>query len=272
VPVVVHTKHGRNFVKQPFEHPKVQIYGHLLSWITDKIVTVSKNARDVCRYYELVPPSKILTIENGVDVARFGLAVDRPGLLRELGIPPDAHILGSVARFVAEKDHATLVHAFSRVAVAVPTAHLIAVGDGPLLDPVAQLCHELGVASRVKLVGRRPDVPTLLKSFDVFALSSITEGTSISALEAMSAGVPIVATAVGGNPELVTHGVTGLLCPPRDPARLAARVVEVMRDPALGRALAAAAREKVIASYSLERTAAAYAALYEDLLTRKCSA
>ena len=266
VPVVVHTKHGRNFVGRPFEHPKIQVYGHLLSWITDRIVAVSDDAREVCRRYELVPSRKLVTIPNGVDVRRFDVAVDRAALLRELGIPADARIVGNVARFVPEKDQATLVRAFARVLAAVPEAFLLLVGDGPLMDGAARLSQELGIAGRVRLAGRRRDVPQLLKLLDVFALSSITEGTSISVLEAMAAEVPLVATAVGGNPALVTHGVTGLLCPSRDPEMLAARIVELLRDPAGSRALASAAKAKVVVAHGLEATAAAYSNLYEELL------
>jgi sugar transferase (PEP-CTERM/EpsH1 system associated) len=269
VPVVVHTKHGRNFVGRPFEHPKIQVYGHLLSWITDRIVAVSDDARDVCRRYELVPPWKLVTIPNGVDVRRFEVAVDRPALLLELGIPADARIVGNVARFVPEKDQATLVRALARVLAAMPQAFLLLVGDGPLMDAAARLAQDLGVADRVRLAGRRRDIPPILKLLDVFALSSITEGTSISLLEAMAAGVPVVATAVGGNPALVTHGVTGLLCPSRDPEALAARILEVLRDPARSGALAAAGKARVADAFSVERAAAAYAGLYEDLLVRK---
>jgi glycosyltransferase involved in cell wall biosynthesis len=269
VPVVIHTKHGRNFVKRPFEQPKTQIYGHLLSWISDRIVAVSENARDVCSRYELVPRWKLVTIANGVDVGRFEAPVDRTALLRELGIPADARIVGNVARFVPEKDHASLVRAFERVLVAVPRAYLLLVGDGPLMDAAARLCHERGIDERVKLVGLRSDVTKLLKLFDVFVLSSITEGTSISLLEAMSAEVPVVATAVGGNPELVTHGVTGLLCPARDPDQLAARIVEALSDPVRAQALAANAKARVLARHSFERTAAVYMDLYEELLARK---
>ena len=121
----------------------------------------------------------------------------------------------------------------------------------------------------MKLVGRRQDVPQILKLLEVFALSSITEGTSISLLEAMSAEVPVVGTSVDGNPELFEHGVTGLLCPPRDPGALAARIVDVLGDHSLARACAMAAKAKVVAGYGLERTAAAYMGLYEDLLARK---
>ena len=269
VPVVVHTKHGRNFVGRPFEHPKIQVYGHLLSWITDRIVAVSEDARSVCRRYELVPPWKLVTIPNGVDVRRFEVEADRPALLRELDVPADARIVGNVARFVPEKDHTTLVRAFARVVEAEPWAFLLLVGDGPLMDAAGQLSRECGIESRVRLAGRRRDVPQLLKLLDVFALSSITEGTCIALLEAMAAGVPVVATAVGGNPELVRHGATGLLCPARDPEALAARIVEALRDPAGGRARAAAGKAKVVATYGLERTAAAYTSLYEELLARR---
>ncbi len=272
VPVVIHTKHSRNFVKRPFEHPKIQVYGHLLSWITDKVIAVSENARHVSELYELVPPWKLVSILNGVDVRRFEVSVDRPALLHDLGLPPGARIVGNVARFVPEKDHGNLLRAFGRLLALVPEAFLLLVGDGPLMAPAEKLSRDLGIAERVKFAGLRHDVPQILKILDVFALSSITEGTSISVLEAMSAEVPVVATAVGGNTELVTDGVTGLLCPARDPDQLAARIAELLRDPSRGRALATAAKASVIARYSFERTAAAYMDLYDELLVRKRNA
>jgi glycosyltransferase involved in cell wall biosynthesis len=269
VPVVVHTKHGRNFVRRPFEHPKAQVYGHLLSWITDRIVAVSENAHEVCRRYELVPARKLMTMKNGIDVRRYELEIDRAAVLSQLGIPASARVVGNVARCVLEKDHATLVRAFARVLPSVPDAFLLLVGDGPLLEATGALCRGLGLAERVKLAGRRADVPRVLRALDVFALSSITEGTSISLLEAMSAEVPVVATAVGGNPELVEDGVTGLLCPPSDPDALAARIGEVLRSPAPARHRARAAKAKVIRLYSLDRVIAEYMQLYDDLLDRR---
>lgn len=269
VPVVVHTKHGRNFVRRPFEHPKIQVYGHLLSWISDKVVAVSDDTSAVCRKYELVPPRKLVTIANGVDVSRFDVRADRAELLRDLGIPVDAQIVGNVARLVPEKDHANLVNAFATVLATIPRAYLLLVGEGPLMDATARICADRGVADRVKFAGSRRDVPQLLKLFDVFVLSSATEGMSISLLEAMSAGLPVVATIVGGNPEIVEHGVTGLLCPAHDSEALAARIVDVLCNRELGRSLAVAARERVLTSYSMQRTAIAYMSLYEELLARK---
>jgi glycosyltransferase involved in cell wall biosynthesis len=120
----------------------------------------------------------------------------------------------------------------------------------------------------VKFVGQRNDVPRLLRLLDVFASSSITEGTPISLLEAMASGVPVVATAVGGNRDLVSHRRTGLLCPPRDVEALAAQIVELLRGPQCGRTLAAAAKQQVVAAYSLETTNSSYTRLYEELLAR----
>jgi glycosyltransferase involved in cell wall biosynthesis len=272
VPVVVHTKHGRNFVRRPFEQPKAQVYSHLLSWITDKIVTVSDDAQRVCRRYELVRPGKLLTIANGVDVRRFELEVDRPALRRELDIPADARVVGNVARFVPEKDHETLLRAFARVLAEDRRAFLLLAGDGPLLEPATRLACELGIERRVRFAGRRGDVPRLLQLLDVFVLSSITEGTPISLLEAMAGEVPAVATAVGGNPEVVRDGTTGLLCPPRDPAAIAARILDLLRDEGRARRIAAAAKASVVARYSLDRTAATYESLYDALLGQTPSA
>jgi glycosyltransferase involved in cell wall biosynthesis len=208
-------------------------------------------------------PERVRLIYNGVDTRRFGNA-DPQALRKELGIPRDAVVLGTVANLSPVKDHATAVEALRRLHTAGRPLHLVLAGDGPEREPLTRQAEEAGLAEYVHFLGRRQDVATVLAGVDVFVLASHSEGLSNALLEASAAGCPIVATAVGGNPEVVADGETGLLVSIRDPEALAGAVARLADDPALRAAMGAAGRDRVSRRFSLAAMVAAYEATIEE--------
>ncbi len=202
---------------------------------------------------------RIVVVDNGV-----ALPPPRSGdALAALRLPGHA-IVACVARLDPVKDLGTLLTAIA----SLPRAQLILVGDGPDRAALEARARELGIASRTNFLGFRADVNELLGAADVFALSSLTEGMSIAALEAMAAGLPVVATRVGGTPDVVEDGVTGILVPARDPGALAAALGPLLDDPARREALGGAGRERVRARFSLEATARRYLEAYDRFAGR----
>ncbi|HVY45200.1 MAG TPA: glycosyltransferase [Minicystis sp.] len=205
---------------------------------------------------------------NGVDVEALAAPGDRARLRAALGLEPDEWVLGALGRLSPEKDHATLLRAMQRVAAVEPRAHLLLAGDGPLRAELAALAGRLGLEGRVRLIGERADVPGFLGALDVFCLPSKTEGTSLSLLEAMACGVPVVATAVGGTPSVVEAGAAARLVPPGDPEALAAALLALREAPREAAAMAARGRRIVEARFSLRGMVDRYAALYTRLARR----
>jgi phenylacetate-CoA ligase len=259
-PTVVHTKHGRNHP----DDPRKVLANRLASALSDRIVAVSEDATRVAVEVEHVEAHRLVTIRNGVDTMLFHPDEPAPAR-RALGIPVMGFHVGCVARLSAEKDHATLLEAFARLHAARPDAHLTLIGDGPLRGELEAQRARLGLESALTLAGHREDVAALLPAFDVFALSSRTEGMSLTLLEAAAAALPIVATRVGGNPEVVADGETGILVPPGDPGRLS-EALQAMAERQDRAAMGARGRARVAERHGMDRMAAAYDALYAEVL------
>jgi glycosyltransferase involved in cell wall biosynthesis len=199
------------------------------------------------------PEPKIRILHNGVDPAEFA-AVRDVGLRADLGFSPEESVVGIVAALRPEKDHATFLRAARLVVDVRPDSKFLLVGDGPLRNQLELLCGELGIDSNVVFVGDRRDVPRLLGAIDVFGLSSRTECFPIAVLEAMATGLPVVATNVGGLPEMVIDGHTGFLVPAGDFRGLADRLLEILSNPVLGRGMGWAGRARVQAEFDLQQT------------------
>lgn len=219
---------------------------------SDKIVTVSEFDRELAIGARIAETSRIVTVHNGMPDVSADLMADAG---RE---PP--HLV-MVARFEAQKDHRTLIHALASLQ-RLPW-RLSFVGGGPLLDAMQALCVQLHIADRVTFMGARSDVPQILATAQVFVLCTHWEGLPRSIIEAMRAGLPVVATRVAGVPELVDHDVSGLLCSARDPAMVAASLEMLLVSPARRRAMGLKARERYLAHFRfehmLEKTLETYA-------------
>jgi len=185
--------------------------------------------------------------------------------LRELGVPPGAPVIGNVAALTDHKDHATLIAAAGIVVGARPEAHFVIVGEGGLRPELEARVGAGGLQGRVLFAGFRDDVDRLLPAFDVFCLSSHLEGLGTSLLDAMAFGRAVVATAAGGIPEAVEHGITGQLVPVRDPARLAQALLDLLGDPERRRAMGEAGRRRFLdrftADHMVDETLRVYAEL-----------
>jgi glycosyltransferase involved in cell wall biosynthesis len=232
--------------------------------LADRVVAVSDYIRRSAIERAGIDPGRVTTIRNGVDIRRFAPSTTDAAMKKrlEIGVGESDALIGVVARLSAEKDHATLIAAFARVAAGRPKSRLIVVGDGELMGELKGQTGRLGLDGSVLFLGKRTDVTDLLRMFDVFALSSKEEGLGITILEAMASGVPVVATCAGGIPEIVEHGVTGVLVPPGDEVVLGDAIEWVLSHPEAVAAMAAAARRRVEEQFSLDRMVAAYERLY----------
>jgi glycosyltransferase involved in cell wall biosynthesis len=178
-------------------------------------------------------------------------------------------VIGSIGRLAEKKGQRDLLEAAARVFEHTPTARLCLVGDGPLRASVEARASELGIRDRVDFLGTMPDGVRKLADFDVFVLPSHMEGMSNGLLEAHAAGLPVVATDVGGNAEVTRDGETGLVVPPRDPLALGDAILRMMKDPGRARARAAAGRERILAEFTVQRMVSRLEQLYTGLLDAK---
>jgi len=210
----------------------------------------------------------ISLIYNGVDLARYNEQAACPTLLDEYAIPEGAPIVGVVARLEPEKGHPTLLEAWPAVLAAVPNAHLLMVGEGSQRELLEAQAASLGLLDgtrpSVTFTGRRDDVPAVTTALDVAVLPSYREAQGLSILEAMALSRPVVASAVGGIPEMIDDGRTGLLVPPRDPGALATSIVRLLEDPVLAGRLGRAGHDLVHERFCVEQMVRAVEAIYDD--------
>ena len=267
VPARVHGEHGRDVFDLDGSNARYNRLRRLVRPFVHRYLTVSRDLQHWLSATVGVEPGRIRQIYNGVDKQRFHPRTDARRELLPEHFPADGFVVGSVGRMVGVKDYPTLVRAFIEAArkPGGERLRLVIVGDGGSRDECQRLLDEAGVADRAWLTGERKDIPDLMRSFDLFVLPSLGEGISNTILEAMSCGLPVVATAVGGTPELVEEGVNGQLFLPGDVAALAARVLQYASDRVLRDAHGSASRQKIEASFSIEAMVAAYRDTYLDL-------
>lgn len=243
VAVVVARRVDFTIYKQPFAYWKY-------AFGVDRYVAISRAIRNVL-IEDGLPPEKIALVHSGVDPDKWAGA--DPGPLRaELGIAPEDRVVANVAALVGHKDHETLVAAMPAVLAREPRALLLVAGDGKLQAAREAQARGLGVAGRVRFLGYRKDVGAILAAAELFVLSSQLEGLCTSILDAMSMRLAVIATRVGGIPEIVRDGENGLLVPVRDPAALADAIGEALADRALARRLAEAGRRTVEEAFSAD--------------------
>ena len=209
--------------------------------------------------------NRIEIVENGIEVDRYGPAPDKAAAKRAVGLPDDRRYVVHVARHHPVKDQATLLRGFALVAPKLPGVELLMVGDGPLRRDLESLAAELGIADRVRFLGIRSDIADVMKAADVFALTSVSEAASLTLLEAMASGLPVVATNVGGNMELARPDREGLLFPRADAAGCADALRRLFDEPELAARLGASGRARALERYQLGRTVEEYFALYRRL-------
>jgi glycosyltransferase involved in cell wall biosynthesis len=258
---VVNTRHGLDNGK--IGDRREWLYRKAL-WQTDVVVNVCEAAYLDVTQRGIVPTRLARVVPNGIRLEGYvpASAAMREHLLQSLALPLETRVIGSVGRLNWAKDQATMIRAFRRVHQQSPDTVLVMVGDGNRRIRLEQCAQEEGVADRVRFLGDRNDVHELLRGFDLFALSSLSEGYSIALLEACAVCLPIVATDVGGNGEIVSDGFTGRLVPPANPQAMADAMLELLNDPPRAAALGLAARAWLEQNGTLETMTARYDAIY----------
>lgn len=249
---VIHTRHGQRYGASRRETSMFR----LLTRLTDRVVCVSRDSANLSAM-EGITPGKIRTIWNGIDSTRFnyvGPCADGPAVM--------------VSRLSPEKDVATLLRAAALAVRERPSFRLEIAGDGPCRPALEQIVHECNLEGCVRFLGEVRDVPALLARASLFVLPSLTEGVSLTLLEAMARGLPIVATRVGGNPEVVIEGETGVLVPAQDPAGLARAMLQVQTDREAGRGMGQAGRRRVEQHFDVRHMVSQYEDQYRAGVVR----
>jgi len=227
-------------------------------------IAVSQAIADMLAGQGVLPAGRLEVIPNGVDFSEDQASPDRTRMRARFGFSPDDTILVVVARLVRLKGHLFLLEAMARLKADRPGLRCLLLGDGPMRAELETRVRQLGLASDVVFAGEIDDVLDVLPACDIFVLPSLWEGMPVAVIEAMGAGLPVVATKVSGTPEVVVDGVTGLLVPPNDAAALAVAVAGVIDDPATRFRLAAAGRHHARAAFSFDGVLDRY----EEVLNR----
>jgi glycosyltransferase involved in cell wall biosynthesis len=263
-PVLVTHEHTWSYEGKPVRR---FLDRELIGRSSDAFVAVSREDRR--RMIEIVGvnPDVIRFIPNGAPAAPPAKGTD---VRAELGIPSDAFLVGAVGYLRPQKAFSVLIRAAAELAPSRPDLHVVMIGDGEERELLEALIAELGVGGQVHLPGRRGDIPDVLAALDLAVLSSDFEGSPLSVMEYMEASLPVVATRVGGVPDLVVEGEgeTGLLVDKGDHAGLAAAIATLMDDPDRRRAMGERGRERRAAEFDLDVTVRRIEALYEELLAR----
>jgi glycosyltransferase involved in cell wall biosynthesis len=274
VPIVLHVFHGHVFYGY-FGRVQTRVYvglERLMARLSDRIVTLSASQqRDIAQVYRIAPPDKVVMVPLGFDLTAFADARRMEGghLRTTLGLSADVPLVGFVGRLTGVKNPVLFVEAAPYVLDRVPDAHFVLVGEGELRAEVERQIAELGLASRIHLAGWQRDMPAVYAALDALALTSLNEGTPVTAIEALAAGVPVVATAVGGVADVVRDGQSGLLVPPSDAQALAASIADLLVSPERGQALAQDGQRDVLARFGRERLIADIESLYQTVLEEK---
>jgi L-malate glycosyltransferase len=261
---VIFTTHGRSYPDLP--SPKRRTFNACMGPLTDRITAVSPATAEALCQVEGFPRLRVEVVYNGVRDDALRAAGDRPALRAALDLPPDAFCFALACRFDPVKGLDGLIRALRRVVDQCPAARLVLIGDGELRSGLEALIRGLDLGGHVLLPGFRSDVPRWLGAADAFVLSSLDEGTSVSLLEAMAAGLPCIATRVGGNPLVVRHGETGLLVEPRDEAALAAAMLRLARDPVLRQEMGRKGRQRFQERFAWNGMLDRYAQMYRETL------
>jgi sugar transferase (PEP-CTERM/EpsH1 system associated) len=277
VPVRVHGEHGWDVSDLHGTNRRFRRYRRLVRPFVTRYVSVSRDIAGYLGEAIHVPATRISQIYNGVDTRSFRpRKPGEPAALPAGFAKTDSVVIGTVGRLQAVKDQRTLVRAVAQLHSESPVLaerlRLVLLGDGPERAPLEAEIARAGLTGACWLPGARDDVPAVMRSLDVFVLPSLNEGISNTILEAMACGLPVVATRVGGNPELVEEGASGMLFPVGDAPALAACLRLYVEDPDLRRAHGTRGRARAEQQFSLDSMVASYLAMYDQLLSRGSAA
>lgn len=250
--------------------PRLRMAFRLLNRRFDWVIAPSQQILGGLAQEESLDFRRMLWIPNGVDTEQFRppTAAERARHRRQLDLADDDIVFGCIASLTPVKRHADLIAAFAAAHHRQPRLKLLQVGDGPLREEIGAMIASLGLEDTVQLLGDRGDVDHVFAACDAMVLASSTEGMSNAILEAMSSGLPVIATAVGGNTYLVQHETSGLLVPAHDPEALAAAISRLASDPEMRHGMGRAGRARILQAFSLDGMIDAFDSLYRRLLQR----
>ncbi len=257
-PCIIFTEHGRFYPDR--RRLKRVLFDPFLSGFASEIISIAEATKEAMARYDNFPREKIKVIYNGV-VFKTG-DVNRTTKRQELNIAPDDFVLATAARLDPIKNHDMLIRTMKRVSGIRPDCKLIIAGDGPEYDRLSGEIKKNGLTGVVRLLGQRDNVAGIFLASDLFLLSSLSEGHSVTLLEAMNAGLPAVVTNVGGNPEILKDGVTGFLVDSNDDKAMAEKILELYQNRSLAKRLGNAAKERARTLFSFERMMSQYKELY----------
>ena len=235
----------------------------------DHVIALSETHKQHLIEHASLQPDCVTVIPNGIDVERFAVGPSTAALRVQCQLPSEAPIVGIVAMLRPEKAHDVFLRAAALVVQRVPQTHFLIVGDGSERSQLEALARSLGIAACVHFLGVRTDVPDVVRLFDVAALSSTSEILSLSVLEYMAAGKPVVATRVGSLPELIQEGQTGFLVEPQDSAALADRIIRLLQNRILADQMGEAGRRMIHARYTVQQMIRQTERLFEQLLNHR---
>ena len=258
-PLVVYTEHGRLSDNPPSR--KRRLANKLFAKTPGRFVSVSENLREHMIAEEF-PGDRVSVIHNGITPGPTTTEKIRSESRERLQLPQDTFTLGTVARLDPVKDLTTMIRAFALVSAHTTDTRLVIVGDGGEKERLQGIARDEGVERLVVFTGQRNDVRSLIPAFDVFLNSSVTEGISVTMLEAMAASKPIIATRVGGTPELVVDKKTGILAPSRSPEKFAKAIFELMGNPGTRSAMGDEGRRRIETVFSLDTMMQRYMDIY----------
>jgi sugar transferase (PEP-CTERM/EpsH1 system associated) len=273
VPVRIHGEHGRDVGDLDGSHVTYQRLRRLYKPFVHRYTALSRDLADYLTEKVGVSREKVTQVYNGVDTARFSPVASGVPSITGCPFNPAQHwLVGTVGRMQTVKDPVMLAHAFAQALILAPQLRsrlrLVMVGEGPLRAQAQAVLNTAGLGALAWLPGERSDVQDVLRGLHAFALPSLAEGVSNTILEAMASSLPVVATAVGGNADLVLQGKTGYIVPAAHPQAMALRLVELASSPERALKLGQAGRQRVQAAFSLSAMVSAYQALYDQQLHR----
>jgi glycosyltransferase involved in cell wall biosynthesis len=272
VPIVVHTFHGHTFHSYwgPVKSAVFLQIERTLGKMTDRVIAVGDAQKADIASYGVAPLNKILTIPLGLEIEPMLDAEQHRGRLRaELGIAADRPLIGIVARLVPIKAHEIFLEAASIIRAASPASTFLIIGDGERRAELEAMAQQLGIAESTRFLGWRDDMREVYADLDVVTLCSNNEGSPVALIEALAAARPVVSTRVGGVPNVVHDGESGLLVPPRDPAALAEGVLSLLHDPSTAAQYGLAGRTSVFPRHSSGRLVQDVERLYLELAREK---
>lgn len=242
-----------------------------LSHFTQKIICCSKAVEDFVTHYEGITPAKITVIYNGVEKNQFSTRENTSSAKAHLGIDSGEPVVGTVSSLTPHKGHEYLLQAAALISNRFPLVKFLIVGEGSLRENLERQAKSLNLTSSLIFTGTRKNIPELLSAMDIFVLPSCTrEGLGISIIEAMAAEKPVVATDIGGIPEVVKNGESGLLVPPRNPEALAKAMLELLHNPRKAKAMGKKGRKIFKEKFTSNRMLSEIEALYVSLIKRPC--